>query len=385
MSDSGLDLVTSGPGEPREPLRPGRRRAETPPRKPWGRRIMALVVVVVLVAAVVFVGGKVKDRFFSSAEDYTGQGTGTVTVQIPDGAGGQQIATILKEAGVVKSAEAFYQLSLSDTRFKGVQAGYFSLRKQMSSDAALGALVDKGNRVEGKVAVPEGSRVASIIKIIAKSTDFKEADIEAALDKPQSLGLPKEANGNPEGFLYPATYEVPPGSTPTDLLKQMVAKTVDVEKQLDLRSRASSVGLTPVQVMTLASILEYEANRDEDYPKVARVFLNRLDQGMALQSDATVAFANGITGDVWTTPEQRDNPSEYNTYEHQGLPPGPIGAAGQKTIEAVLDPADGDWLYFVPDYENKTTVFSDNLRDHEKAAERLRAWCRSDKDTKDIC
>ena len=143
--------------------------------------------------------------------------------------------------------------------------------------------------------------------------------------------------------------------------------------------------MTPVEVMTLASILEYEANRDEDYPKVARVFLNRLDQGIALQSDATVAFANGITGDVWTTPEQRDNPSEYNTYEHQGLPPGPIGAAGKKTIEAVLNPADGDWLYFVPDYENETTVFSNNLRDHEGAAERLREWCRSDKDTDDIC
>lgn len=378
MADGGLDMMTGGPSGP------GRRRASKPPSKPVGRRIVTFLLVLV----VLFVGYTVVTKamdFFGGPADFSGQGTGTVIVEIPSGANGQQIANILKKAGVVKSAEAFYQLSLNDSRFQAVQAGFFKLRKEMSAEWAMRELVDRGNRVEGKVTIPEGSRVTSIIKIIAKSTDIKAKDVEAALDKPESLGLPDSANGNPEGFLYPATYEVEPGATATSLLKQMVKKTVDVEKELDLESRADAMGMTPVEVMTLASILEYEANRDEDYPKVARVFLNRLDQGIALQSDATVAFANGITGDVWTTPEQRDNPSEYNTYEHQGLPPGPIGAAGKKTIEAVLNPADGDWLYFVPDYENETTVFSNNLRDHEAAAERLREWCRSAKDTDDIC
>ncbi len=378
MADGGLDIMTDGSSGP------GRRRAAKPPSAPIGRRIVTLLII----AAVLFGGYKLAGKamdFFAGPEDYTGQGTGSVVVEIPSGANGQQIANILKDADVVKSAEAFYQLSLNDSRFQAVQAGFFKLRKQMSAEWAMRELTDRGNRVEGKVTIPEGARITSIIKIIDKSTDIKAKDVEAALDKPEALGLPKEANGNPEGFLYPATYEIAPGSTATSLLKQMVKKTIDVEKELDLVSRADAAGLTPVEVMTLASILEYEANRDEDYPKVARVFLNRLDQGIALQSDATVAFANGITGDVWTTPEQRDNPSEYNTYEHQGLPPGPIGAAGKKTIEAVLNPADGDWLYFVPDYENETTIFSNNLRDHEKAADKLRAWCRSAKDTDDIC
>lgn len=378
MADGGLDMMTGGPSGP------GRRRAAKPAKKPWGRRIVTLLIVLAVLFGGYKVVGKVTN-FFGGPEDYTGTGTGSVVVEIPSGANGQQIANILKEADVVKSAEAFYQLSLSDSRFQAVQAGFFKLRTQMSAEWAMRELTDRNNRVEGKVTIPEGARVTTIITIIAKSTDLTKKDVEAALDKPQSLGLPDEANNNPEGFLYPATYEVPPGSTATSLLKQMVKKTVDVEKELDLASRADAIGMTPVEVMTLASILEYEANRDEDYPKVARVFLNRLDQGIALQSDATVAFANGITGDVWTTPEQRDNPSEYNTYEHQGLPPGPIGAAGKKTIEAVLNPADGDWLYFVPDYENKTTVFSNNLADHERAAERLREWCRSSKDTDDIC
>lgn len=378
MADGGLDMMTGGASGP------GRRRAERPPSKPWGRRIVTLLIVAALLFGAYKAVGKVSN-FFGGPADYAGQGTGSVVVEIPSGANGQQIANILKKAGVVKSAEAFYQLSLNDSRFQAVQAGFFKLRKEMSAEWAMRELTDRNNRVEGKVTIPEGARITSIISIIDKSTDLKAKDVEAALDRPESLGLPAEANGNPEGFLYPATYEVPPGSTATSLLKQMVKKTIDVEKELDLVNRADAIGMTPVEVMTLASILEYEANRDEDYPKVARVFLNRLDQGIALQSDATVAFANGITGDVWTTPEQRDNPSEYNTYEHQGLPPGPIGAAGKKTIEAVLNPADGDWLYFVPDYENETTVFTNNLRDHEAAAERLRAWCRSDKDTDDIC
>ncbi|KAA1376161.1 endolytic transglycosylase MltG [Aeromicrobium fastidiosum] len=378
MSNSGLDLVTGGPDEPAGPTGPGRRRAETPPRKPWGRRIVALVVVVVLVLAVVWVGGKVKDRFFSTAEDYAGQGSGSVTVQIPDGAGGQQIATILKEAGVVKSAEAFYQLSLSDNRFMSVQAGYFSLRKEMSSDAALGALIDKGNRVEGKVTIPEGARVDQVVDIIAANTEISKADLEAVLKDPAELDLPAVAQGNPEGYLFPATYEVPPGTTAVQLLQQMTAKTVAVATDLDISTRAKALGYTGEQILTVASILEYEANNDDDYPKVARVLYNRLDAGMPLQLDSTVSYVSGRKGDVFTTPEERNAESAYNTYQNQGLPPGPIGSPGEKTIEAALNPADGSWLYFVAvNLETGKTVFSDTFAEHNRAVAQLQEYCKT--------
>ena len=101
----------------------------------------------------------------------------------------------------------------------------------------------------------------------------------------------------------------------------------------------------------MASILEYEANRSEDYPKVARVLYNRLDQGMPLQLDSTVSYVSKRSGDVWTTAAERSNTSAYNTYANTGLPPGPIGSPGEETIEAALSPAKGDWLYFVPDYD----------------------------------
>nr|MCW2728694.1 mltG [Aeromicrobium sp.] len=367
-NDSGLDLITGGPDEPGGPAGPGRRRAERPPRNFWRRRIIALVVVVLLIAAAVFVGGKVKDRFFSSADDYTGQGTGSIVVTIPPGADGQQMANILFKAGVVKSADAFYQLALTDKRFATIQAGSFKLRKEMSADWAMRELSDRGNRAEGKVTIPEGSRVGEIVTAIAANTDIKEDDLTAALDKPETLGLPDVAKLNPEGYLYPATYEVAPGTTATELLQQMVNKTLAVAKSLDIGTRAKALGLTGEQVLTVASILEFEGKLDEDYPKIARVLYNRIADGMPLQLDSTVSYVSGREGDVWTTPEERANPSLYNTYQNPGLPPGPIGSPGEKTIEAALNPAEGSWLYFLAtDLETGETTFSNTYAEHVKA------------------
>jgi len=384
MSDA-LDLMSDGSGGRGSRSGGGHRRAERPPRAPWGRRIIALIVIAAIVLGGWWGYGKVKD-FFGGPEDYTGQGSGQVVVEIPEGSTGQGIANVLAKADVVKSPEAFYQLSLKDSRAQAIQPGFYQLKKQMSAEAALTALMDKGNRVEGKVTIPEGSRIRQIVKLIAKNTEIPEDDVTAALAKPEALGLPAEAEGNPEGYLYPATYVVPPGTTAEELLKQMIAKTVQTTKSLDLENRAKALGLSTEEVLTLASILEYEANRDEDYPKVARVIYNRINQGMPLQLDSTVSYVSGREGDVWTTEAERADTSEYNTYQHVGLPPGPIGSPGEKTIEAALNPAEGDWIYFVPDYENKTTVFSTNLADHQAAVDHLTAWCRdASKDKDDIC
>jgi UPF0755 protein len=362
MSDSGLDLMTSGPAGP------GRRRAEQPQRNFWGRRIIALVVLVALIAALFLAGGKIKDRFFSSAEDYTGQGTGKVMVTIPSGATGQQMANILVDAGVVKSADAFYQLALTDARFQAIQSGTFNLRKEMSAEWAMRELSDTGNLAQTKVTIPEGSRVGQIVSTIAENTEITEDELTAALDKPETLGLPDVANNNPEGYLYPATYEVVPGTTATELLSQMVKKTVDVAKSLDIGTRAKELGLTGEEVLTVASLLEFEGKLDEDYPKIARVLYNRIEDGMPLQLDSTVSYVSGREGDVWTTPEERADPSLYNTYQNPGLPPGPIGSPGEKTIEAALNPAEGTWLYFLAtDLETGETTFSNTYAEHVRA------------------
>ncbi len=240
MSDSGLDLMTGGSS------RPGRRRAEKPSRKPKGRPIVTLLIVVALVLGGWFVWGKVSS-FISGPADYTGTGTGSVVVEIPRNSNGQQIADILAKKDVVKSADAFYQLALKDSRFQAIQAGFYKVKKQMSADAAMGALADKNNIVgapgESRVTIPEGSRVKSITKIIAAKTKISADDVTKALKDPAAIGLPAVAKGNPEGYLFPATYSVGAKTTATQLLKQMVAKTVAVSKELDIDSRAQALGL----------------------------------------------------------------------------------------------------------------------------------------------
>ena len=148
----------------------------------------------------------------------------------------------------------------------------------------------------------------------------------------------------------------------------MVAKTMAVAKSLDIGTRARALGLTGEQVLTVASILEFEGKLDEDYPKIARVLYNRIADGMPLQLDSTVSYVSGREGDVWTTPEERANPSLYNTYQNPGLPPGPIGSPGEKTIEAALNPAEGTWLYFLAtDLETGETTFSNTYAEHVRA------------------
>ncbi|MGJ9421032.1 endolytic transglycosylase MltG [Aeromicrobium sp. CF3.5] len=381
MSDSGLDLMTGG-GDPsgddgRSNRSNGRRRAEKPARKPWARWILVLVVLLALVFGAYTAYGKVQ-TYFNGPEDFPGPGTGSVTVEIPEGAGGQSIANILEDEGVVQTAEAFYQLSLVDDRFQAIQAGFYELQEEMSSDGAMAILSDRSNRVEGKVTIPEGARVDQVVEIVSSGTDISAEELQASLDDPSSIGLPDIAGGNPEGYLFPATYTVEPGANAESLLSQMVAKTVAVEQDLDIEARARALGYSAKEMLTVASILEYEANQDEDYAKVARVLYNRLDDGMPLQLDSTVSYVSGRKGDVFTTPEERNAESAYNTYANAGLPPGPIGSPGEKTIEAALNPADGDWLFFVAvNLETGDTVFSDTFAQHNVAVAQLQEYCQT--------
>jgi UPF0755 protein len=334
----------------------GRRRADVPvktgPNISVIRGFLKLVVLSVVVGALLY--GALRYTGLVGADDYHGSGSGSVEVVIPPGATGVEIGKALEQADVVKTAAAFYQESLHDKRSAMIQPGTFRLRHHMSSGAAMDALLNRANRVETTVVVPEGSRVGEIVEAIVNSSNIKEQDVEDVLDHPDELGLPDGADGNPEGYLFPATYTVDDGMTARDLLRQMVAQTLKVEKDLNIEERAKALDMSAEQILTVASILEYEARRDEDYPKVARVLYNRLDEHIPLQLDSTVSYVSKRKGDVWTTSKERADPSDYNTYQHVGLPPGPIGSPGRKTIEAALNPAQGDWLYFFADKQGVT-------------------------------
>jgi UPF0755 protein len=352
-----------------------------PRRSRFGRGCLPVLVVLVVLVGGGWYGGRWAYHEISSrlapAPDYAGPGSGSVLYQVRSGASSTQIGRELKAADVVKSVDAFSNAARDNDKSRSIQVGYYQLKKKMKASQALAVLVNPANMVQSLVVVPEGARVRQIEKTIVSKTDISMKAVTAALANPTAIGLPAEARGNPEGYLFPATYSVPPKQTALGLIRQMVAKTVEEEKSLDVAGKAAKVGLTPQQVLTVASILEYEANRSEDYPKVARVLYNRLSKGMLLQLDSTVSYISQRTGDVFTTPAERASSSPYNTYRHAGLPPGPIGSPGEQTIKAALAPATGNWLYFVPDYQENTTHFTSTLAEHDKYVAKLQQYCRT--------
>jgi UPF0755 protein len=357
---------------------------DEPRRARRGRGCLPVLIVLAVLLGGAWFGGRWAYDEISSrlapAPDYDGPGSGEVLYQVRSGASSTEIGRELKAADVVKSVDAFSEAARSNDKSRSIQVGYYQLKKQMKASEALSVLVDPANLLQSLVVVPEGARVDQIAATIVAKTDITKKAVAQALANPRAIGLPAVAKGNPEGYLFPATYTVPPRQTAVGLIKQMVAKSVEVEESLNIAAAAAKVNLTPQQVLTVASILEYEANRSEDYPKVARVLYNRLNQGMKLQLDSTVSYISKRKGDVFTTAEERANPSLYNTYVHTGLPPGPIGSPGEETIKAALSPAKGDWLFFVPDYEAKTTRFSSTLAEHNKWVAKLQEYCRRSED-----
>ncbi|MFL6060039.1 MAG: endolytic transglycosylase MltG [Marmoricola sp.] len=365
--------------------RGGSRRAETSRR---GRGCVPMLLVGVLLLAGIFFGGhwaldKVKS-LVGGSPDYGGPGSGRVVVQVHQGDTAAAIGRTLKSAGVVKSVDAFIDAASSNSRSRSIGQGYYAMKKQMKASAALAILIDPHNLIRARVTIPEGTRVSAFPAIIAKATKNKitKAQVTAALAKPGSLGLPSEAGGDPEGFLFPATYDVVPGETATQLLRQMASTSQEELDSLGLDDKAKALGYTPRQIVTIASILEYEARRDQDYPKVARAIYNRLRAGMALQSDATVAYANNLTGTLYTSAADRAAESPYNTYLHTGLPPGPIGSPGLKTLKAALDPTPGPWLYWVVvNLRTGETLFNTTFAGHQQDVAKFHQYCQ----TSDAC
>lgn len=362
-------------------LRPRRRRRKHNPLVRFGAiAVAALVVVVGGIMGFNAVRGMIPDISFGSAapEDFDGSGSGEVLVDIPPGAGGGQIGTILFDAGVVASAEAFSNTAAADPRSTSIRPGTYTMAEKMSSGAALDRLVDPDARQTTGITIREGLWKAEVFAVLADATGHEVADYEAV--DPASLDLPKAANGELEGYLFPDTYEFSPTSTPEEQLQAMI----------DLGAvRYEELGLSDEDlhdIIIKASIVQGEAMFAEDLPKVARVVENRLagdsETNGHLQMDSTIHFIYQERGRAGTTEEQRANPSPYNTYEHAGLPPGPINSPGAAAIEAAMNPAEGDWLYFVTvNPSTGETVFTNTLEEHNKNVEQFLKWCEDNPDS----
>ncbi|MBW4041435.1 MAG: endolytic transglycosylase MltG [Acidobacteria bacterium] len=356
-----------------EPPRHGRQHRERRRRWPWVVGIL-LVVLLAIGGAGWFAYSTYPDQvksLFGWSNDYTGAGTGTVQVVIRPGEIGGDVATTLAAQHVTKTRAAFYDLLVSQASPPALLPGTYRLKEHMSAKAALAALLDPQNRVQSTVAIPEGTTAAGVLKLTAKATGASLADLQAIAKDPTSLGVPKSAP-NIEGWLFPATYTFQPGVTARGMLQQMVNRT---KQALDAAGVPTA---KRQQTLTLAGLVQKEGSGTESVDaKVARVFLNRIAQGMPLQSDATVSYGAGGTTVVPTTKQYAsDNP--YNTYKHKGLPIGPISNPGDAAITAALHPAKGSWLYFVTvNLATGETVFSDTLAEHDQAVAQFSAWLKA--------
>lgn len=303
--------------------------------------------------------------------DYDGNGTGEVLFTIKSGDSGSDIANNLAKAGVTKSYEAFYTLLLRQKPEVEFQPGAFKLAKRMSAQAALVALEDPASKVENTAVIPEGTAEKDILPILADATKLPLADLQAAAANPAQYGVPPQAK-TLEGFLFPATYTFAPGITAHDAIKTLVDRSFQALDQ---------AGVAPAdrwKTVVLASIVQREAGLAPDYPKVSRVFLNRLAEGWDLQSDATVAYGTGNTHTVTTTDAEREDAGNpYNTYVHPGLPVGPISNPGDLAINAAIHPADGPWMFFVTwNLKTGETIFSTTAAEHDAAVEKWQQWMR---------
>jgi UPF0755 protein len=363
-----------------DPLLPTTERPSAPAptrrRRVHASRLLIAIGALALVMVLVIVGiGAVLGKLTgSSSPDFKGSGTDPVIVEVPQGATSGQIGRVLTQAGVVKSAGAFTSVAAkNDAKARTLQPGFYRLKHQMSAKAAFTLLLDPSSRAESKFTIPEGLSVRQALPIISKGTGIPLTALEQVIAQPAQLGLPSYAKGA-EGFLFPATYTVRPDAKAVDVLRMMVDRFKDEADQLNLVDGAKKMGVTPLQLVTLASIVEREVRNDRG--KAARVLYNRLgpDKAMfpTLGLDSTVRYAlNDFPGAL--TQSQLDTNSPYNTRKYPGIPPGPIGNPGTVALQAALEPTPGSWVYFLSLPKEDKTYYATTTAEFNQLRAKLAA------------
>lgn len=278
-----------------------------------------------------------------------------VVFDVAAGEGIGDVARRLEAAGLIRDAETFRLLARAKGLDTGVQAGQHALRRDMSAEEVLAALqVARGEGV--RVTLPEGRRAEEVVDLLAAEGLVERSEMlqlvgqgvaagPAVMDRPAGAGL--------EGYLFPDTYEFEPGAGAVAVLERLLAN-FEARVTPDMRAQAVAAGLSLYEVVTLASIVERETSVASERPMVARVYRNRLaEPPYLLNADPTVQYGLGFhagEGGWWKRPllyADLESDSGYNTYRVPGLPPGPIASPGLASIAAVLNPAEGDWMYFV--------------------------------------
>lgn len=342
--------------------------------KPKGKAkgLLAVVLSLAVLGGLVLGGYALVSDSLSSlisrfqVEDYEGPGGPKVQITVEPGDTGEDVARKLVAADVIKSFDAIYRdmINANPTIYPGV----YEYPTQIPGSEALRLMLSNTNKVIVQTTIPEGYTVAEIIPTLVSDLGLSEPEILSAIEGAMSR-LPESAP-TIEGFLFPATYTFNPGVSAQTAINTMLDRM-----EAELASYDTPLNESQ-ELLTLASIVQLEGLIEQDFFKISRVFLNRLERDIPLQSDPTVKYY--FEGSIESFQEgMADGDNPFNTYYNAGLPPGPISSPGALAIEAVMRPAEGDWLYFVSiNLITGETIFSETLAEHERAAEIYRQWLK---------
>lgn len=362
-----------------------------PRRSRWAQYVALVVVTVTLV-----VGGVWLSRTYQRVIDYPDRpGVGSaepIAIEVAKGASFPQVLTQLLEAGVIPDDEGLYfKLFVLHRGAAGkITAGAHTFRADMTPEQVLAELVRAQRTEETRVTIPEGRNILEVADILAVAGYGDASVILATMRDPallKELGIEGESV---EGYLYPDTYKFPTAATPDQVIRRMVEQHRKVFDNLKRSHREAleelkkTLGWGDREIIIMASLVEKETAAKHERPLIAGVFLNRLRfssfQPKRLETDPTIIY--GCTAAVKKSAacekfegrirriHLRDPDNPYNTYTHEGLPPGPITNAGKAAFEAVLAPKKSRFLYFVS-RNDKTHQFSKTIAEHEAAVEKF--------------
>lgn len=362
---------------PRRPRRPAEddEYFELPSESRVPRWLVALLVVIGLLGVVV--GGAY--WWYGNQVDPSGSPGEEVQVQIPEGATTSKVGSILADEGVISNSTIF-GFYVGGKDLSAVQAGSYTFRVNSSFDEAIAVLnagpTTAASSATTKVSIPEGYTIEQIVaRIHEKVPRITVEDLNAALDQGKvPSSLKPDGTTSYEGLLFPATYEVSDDDDAVDVLTRMAQEMETRVEALGLADAQAHIkqqwglDLTAYDLLKVASMIQYEAAVPEDAPKIGAVTYNRLERGDPLGFDSTLIYEAGLSG---IAPEDvnHDSDSAYNTRKRTGLPPTPISAPGEYALEGAMQPADGDWLYFVltdPKVVSFTADYDEFLRFKEQ-------------------
>jgi UPF0755 protein len=352
-----------------------RRRADRHKRKRRRRRRLAPVIAILVIVVVVFASwGLVKSvgkRF--AVPDYSGAGQGSTTVVVQPGDSADDIAATLAKAGVVKSSRAFVNAAKSSGQAGDIQPGVYRLRLHSSGRAAMTEILDPANRLQSKITIPEGSTEKQILQNLAARTGLPLAQLTAAANDLNNLGIPDGfAAKSAEGFLFPATYNFDPSMSADAVVQTLATKFGAESAKIGFVSAAKALNISPYSALIIASLVESEAKFPQDRPKISRVIFNRLAANMPIGIDAANRYGLAIEGKDPNSVTFTEN-SPYNVRTHTGLPPTPISNPGEASLLAAVNPAAGDWKWYVVGDAAGHHLFFDNEQQWTAAVDKCRA------------